>query len=67
MGLRMKKFNIMGGSLKNSIFKGGGGFPEKPVYWGELPKKGGGAWTVSKFKGGLAKKRGRGVFLREGG
>ena len=42
MGLRMKKFNIMGGSLKNSIFKGGGGFPEKPVYWGELPKKGGG-------------------------
>ena len=24
MGLRMKKFNIMGGSLKNSIFKGRG-------------------------------------------
>ena len=63
MGLRMKKFNIMGGSLKNSIFKGGGEFPEKPVYWGELPKNGGGGgWAVSKFKGGLAKKRGGGYF-----
>ena len=35
---------------------------EKPVYREELPKKW--AWTVCRFKGGLAKKRER-VFLRE--
>ena len=58
MGLRMKHFNIMEGSLKNPIFRvgggGEGGVPEKPIYRGELPKKEG--WTVSRFKGGLAKK-----------
>ena len=37
MGLRMKKFNIYGGSLKNSTFRE---VQEKPVYREELPKKG---------------------------
>ena len=32
---------------------------------GELPKKGGGAWTISRFRGGLGKKDGV-VFLRGG-
>ena len=42
----------------------GGGGHEKPINRGELPKRG--AWTVRRFKGGLAKKR-EGVFLRGGG
>ena len=29
---------------------------------GGLPKKGGGAWTVSQFKGGTWQERGGGVF-----
>ena len=32
----------------------------------ELSKGGGGAWTLCQFKGGLARKRGGGVFEREG-
>ena len=36
-------------------FLGSGGH-EKPIYRGELSKKG--VWTVCKFKGGLAKERG---------
>ena len=60
MGLRMKHFNIMGGSLKNPIFRvGGGGVPEKPIYRGELPKKEG--WPLSRFKGTLV------VFFGVGG
>ena len=43
------------------------GVHEKPIYRGELPKKG--AWTVYRFKGGWGggggKKEGGGVF--EGG
>ena len=31
---------------------------EKPIYRGKLPKKGGGARAVSRFEGGLAKKKG---------
>ena len=32
---------------------GGGGGPKKPMYRGKLPnKKGGGAWTVSRFRWG---------------
>ena len=69
MGLRMKIFNIMGGSLKNPIFRGeggGGGWEgaEKPIYIGDLPKR----WGLGQFPnlrgggGGLAKKRGGGVF-----
>ena len=38
---------------------------EKPVYREELPKKW--AWTVCRFKGGLAKKEGEGVFEGAGG
>ena len=66
MGLRMKIFNIMGGSLKNPIFRGegGGGWEgaEKPIYIGDLPKM----WGHGQFPnlrgggGGLAKKRGGG-------
>ena len=37
---------------------GGGGVHEKQIYRGELPKKGG-AWAVSKFKGGLVLFEGR--------
>ena len=64
MGLRMKNVNIMGSSLKHPIFSG---VPKKPIYKGELPKRGGGAWTVSRFEvgGGLAKKGG--VFEGGGG
>ena len=57
----MKDFNIMEGSLKNPIFKGG--FPKNQTE-GELQIEGG-AWTVSRFKGGLVKKRG--CCLPEGG
>ena len=39
MGLRMKNVNIMGSSLKHPIFSG---VPKKPIYKGELPKRGGG-------------------------
>ena len=53
--------------MKSPIFllqgegRGGGGVHEKQIYRGELPKKGR-TWTVSKFKGGLAEKRGGGSF-----
>ena len=59
MGLRMKNF---GGSLKNPIFLGGG-VHEKPIYRWELPKKEG-AWTVCRFRRGLAEKEEEGVFER---
>ena len=63
MGLRKRNFNIMGGLLKNLIFRRS--VPEKPIYRVELPKKA--AWIISRFKEGLAKKRGgRKVFLRVG-
>ena len=40
MRLRIKNFNICyGGSQKNLIFRGEGGF-KKPVCIGEFPKKG---------------------------
>ena len=57
MVLKMKNWNILGGSLKNPIFWGGsqktiiggslknpifrGGGHKKPIYREELPKKGG--------------------------
>ena len=43
--------------MKNRIFKEGS---QKKIHRVELPEKGGGAWTVCRFKGrgGLAKKRG---------
>ena len=64
MGLRIKNLK----SLKNLFFLGGEGWSRKPNIWGggELPKKGGGAWTISRFRGGLGKKDGV-VFLRGGG
>ena len=35
-----------------------GGVHEKVIYWRELSKKGGGAWTFCRFKGRLSKKEG---------
>ena len=61
MGLMMKNFNIFGVYWKIRFL---GRVNEKPMQRGDLPKKGG-AWTVHRFKGGLGKKEGGGVF--EGG
>ena len=66
MGLRIKNFNIMESSLKNSIStgggRGGGGFRQTSIYGGYCLHRGR-AWTVSRFKeGGLGKKEGDGVF-----
>ena len=41
--------------LKKSDFLGEEEVREKPMYTGELPKRG--TWTVCRFKEGLAKKR----------
>ena len=61
MGLTMKNFNILGVHWK--IWFLGGGLTKNQYRGDELPKKG--AWTVCRFKGGLGKKDGGGVF--EGG
>ena len=53
----------MGCSLKNLIFSGG--FPKKQYIKGSYPKRG--AWTVFRFKGGLAKKREEWCLLKVGG
>ena len=56
MGLRMKKhFEHFWGSLKILIFRGegGGGNSQKTNTDGGLPKKGGRARTVCRFKGML--------------
>ena len=37
-GVKDEKFEYYGGSLKNPDFRGS---LEKPIYWGEFPKKGG--------------------------
>ena len=57
MGLRMEDPN--GGSLKNKIFRGGGGH-ENSIY-SRLPKRR--AWTVYRFKRRLGKNDEM-VFLR---
>ena len=44
---------------------GGGVVHDKPVYRGDCLK--GGAWTVCRFKRGLGKKEGVGVFEVGGG
>ena len=53
----MKNFNFTGVHWKIGFLWGG---HKKTIYRGELPKKGV-AWTVCRFKGGLAKE---GVLLR---
>ena len=55
MELRMKNSIIIGDSLKNPIFRGGGVM--KKQYKGALPKKGEGAWTVWRFRGWFAVKQ----------
>ena len=59
MVLRTKNFNILGVQWKIQLL---GGDLEKQIYRGRLPKKGGGAWAVCWFKGGLNKKERGGVF-----
>ena len=54
-GDKDEKFEYYWGSLKNLIFREG--FDEKPIHRGELPKGGGGAWTVCRFKGRAWQKR----------
>ena len=49
---------ILCGFTKNPVYRGS---HEKLMYRRELPKEGGLAWTVSRFKGGW-QKRGRGAF-----
>ena len=53
-GVKDEKLEYYGGSPKNPIFRGG--VHEKPIYKGELPKKGGldslrGAWASRKRRG----------------
>ena len=55
MRLRMKNWNIFVAHWKIE-FLWGRGFTKKPIYSGELTKKGG--WTFCRFKGTLARKRG---------
>ena len=56
MGLKLENFNIIGGSLKNLIFRG---VPEKPIYrgLGQFPdlsrtwqKRGGGVFEGGEVK-----------------
>ena len=63
-GVKDEKFQYYGNSLKNLIFRGGGGGHKKPIYKGRLPEKG--VWTVCKFKGeGYCEKEG--VVVLSGG
>ena len=63
-GVKDEKFEYYEGSVKNPIFRGK--VHEKPIYRGELPKKGR-AWTVGRFKGELGEKEEGGVFEDGGG
>ena len=56
-GVKDEKFEYYGGSLKNLIFRVGG-VHEKPIHRGELPKMGGGAWTVCRLNGAWQKRGG---------
>ena len=59
----MKNVNIMGGSMKNLIFRGGS---QKPIYKGEMPEKREGGLDSLQIEGGgggLEKKM-EVVFLR---
>ena len=61
MVLRMKNFDLFGFHWKMWVL-GGGGFTKNQCRGG-FPKKGGGAWTVCRFKGGGITRK-RVVFLR---
>ena len=41
MGLRMENFEYFGGSLKNRIFRGGGGHEKTNIEGGGISEKGG--------------------------
>ena len=61
MVLRVKNFNFWGGSLRNLTFRERGS--RKTNIEGRLPRKGGGAWTVCRYKRGRAwQERGGGFF-----
>ena len=65
MRLRMKNLKTMGVYWKIrflGVREGGGGVHEKPIYTGELLKKG--ELDSWRLKGGLGKKEGCGVFER---
>ena len=62
----MKNFIIFGVHRKIQ-FLGGGGFHKKPICRGDCLKRGGGAWIVCRFKGGLGGKERQVFFLRGGG
>ena len=66
MGLRMKNFNIMGFHWKIWFLRG---LYKKPIYRGELPKKGRhlDSLQISLKERELAKKRADGVFKWGGG
>ena len=64
MGLRMKNFNTMGVHCKTQ-FLGEGRLQKNQYIEGNCLKRG--AWTVCRFKEGLAKKRGVGFFRGGGG
>ena len=65
MGLRMKNFNILGVRWKVRLLEGRRGSRKTKIEGGNSVK-GGDAWTVYQFNGGLSKKEGV-VFLRGGG
>ena len=59
--MKDEKLQYFGGSCKNLSFRGG--VHEEPIYrGGDCLKRG--AWTICRFKGGLAGKTGGGVFER---
>ena len=60
MGLRLKNVNIMGGLLKNPIFRVGE--LTKNQYIRENCPKRGATWTVCRFKKGLGEKKGGSCF-----
>ena len=67
MGFKMSNFNIMGAHGKIRFLRGrmGGRILEKLIYRRNCLKgRGGGGWTVCKFKRPACKKRDGGVFLR---
>ena len=66
-GLRINNFSIMGAHRKFLGGGRGGWFTKKTIKRGWLPRKAGLEQTVCRFKMGLGKKRGDGIFEVGGG
>ena len=58
MGINDRNFNIMRVHWKIQVLGGGGAHKKTYIYRWDCLKKGGGAWTVCRFKRGLGKRRG---------